>query len=107
MQSNKRFGQKPFYNQSIKELVSGCRVLRRYDLSESPNFLYKQTKSYCSHTDQPSVDPAVLFKMMLLDYLFGESSERKLAGEIRVNMGVSPVSGLPPGRVNPQSLSVE
>jgi transposase len=52
----------------------------------SLDFLYEETRPYYSHTGQPSVEPVVLFKMMLLGYLFGISSERKLAGEIRVNM---------------------
>lgn len=30
-----------------------------------------------SYTGQPSVDPIVLFKMMLLGYLYGITSERR------------------------------
>lgn len=39
-----------------------------------------------SHTGAPSVDPVVVFKMALLGYIYGITSERKLAEECRLNM---------------------
>ena len=49
-------------------------------------FIRGLCRKYYSHTGQPSVDPIVLFKMMLLGYLFGITSERKLAEECTVNL---------------------
>ena len=43
-------------------------------------------RPYYSHTGAPSVDPAVIFKMSLLGYLYGITSERKLAEECRLNL---------------------
>jgi len=86
MQGKKRFSPKLFYNLSLEDLVPEDHIVRRFDSLISMDFLYEETKPYYSHTGQPSVDPVVLFKMMLLGYLFGISSERRLAGEIRVNM---------------------
>jgi len=38
-----------------------------------------------SFTGQRSVDPEVLFKMMLIGYFYGITSERRLAADISVN----------------------
>jgi len=86
MQGQKRFSPKLFYNVNLEDLVPQDHILRRFESLLSLEFLYEETRAYYSHTGQPSVDPVVLFKMMLLGYLFGISSERKLAGEIRVNL---------------------
>ncbi len=41
---------------------------------------------YCFDNGRPSVDPIVLFKMRLLQYLYGIRSERRLVEEIHNNM---------------------
>jgi transposase len=41
---------------------------------------------YYSRTGQPSIDPVVLFKMMLLGYLYGITSERRLAEECALHL---------------------
>ena len=41
---------------------------------------------YCENNGSPCIDPVVLFKMMLIGYLFGIRSERQLEEEIRVNV---------------------
>ncbi len=48
--------------------------------------MYPLARSYYSHTGQPSVDPVVLFKALLIGYLYGVTSERRLMEEIQVNM---------------------
>jgi len=86
MQGQKLFSPKLFYNVNLEDLVPQDHILRRFESLLSLDFLYEETRPHYSHTGQPSVDPVVLFKMMLLGYLFGISSERKLASEIRVNL---------------------
>jgi transposase len=86
MQGQKRFSPKLFYSLNLEDLVPKEHLLRRFDILISLDFLYEETRIYYSHTGQPSVDPVVLFKMMLLGYLFGISSDRKLAVEVQVNM---------------------
>jgi transposase len=43
-------------------------------------------KHLYSHTGQPSVDPVVLIKMLLIGYLFDVKSERQLVKEVQVNL---------------------
>jgi transposase len=86
MQGQKKFSPKLFYSLNLEQLVPQGHILRRFDSAISLGFLYEQTRPYYSHTGQSSVDPVVLFKMMLLGYLYGISSERRLAAEIEVNL---------------------
>ncbi|OCG19064.1 hypothetical protein A9G47_05355 [Gilliamella sp. WF3-4] len=41
---------------------------------------------YCLNNGRPAEDPVRLFKIMLLGYLFGIPSERRLVQEILVNL---------------------
>lgn len=41
---------------------------------------------YCLDNGRPSIDPVVLFKMILIGYLFGIRSERRLVEEIHHNV---------------------
>ncbi len=41
---------------------------------------------YCRNNGRPAIDPVMLIKMMLLGYLFGIPSERRLVQEIQVNL---------------------
>lgn len=61
-------------------------ILRRLSEVVDLSFVRKLTAPFYSHTGQPSIDPVVLFKMMLLRYLYGITSERKLAEECRLNL---------------------
>jgi hypothetical protein len=42
------------------------------------NFLYQQTQALYSHTGQPSLDPVVFFKLMLVSRLENLVSDRRL-----------------------------
>jgi transposase len=50
------------------------------------SFVRRLTARFYSHTGQPSVDPVVLFRMALLGYLYGVTSERRLVQEIDLNL---------------------
>ena len=50
------------------------------------SFIYEKVESLYSNTGRPSIDPVVLVKMLLIGYLYGIDSERKLEQEIRVNI---------------------
>ncbi|ERN55184.1 IS5/IS1182 family transposase, partial [Alkalihalophilus marmarensis] len=51
------------------------------------NFIYDRVKSFYSQDNgRPPIDPVILFKMMLVGYLFGIRSERQLEKEIQTNV---------------------
>src|SRR5438105_4411079 len=41
---------------------------------------------YCEDNGRPALDPVVLFKLLLLGYLYGVRSERQLMREVEVNV---------------------
>jgi Transposase domain (DUF772) len=48
-------------------------------LNTSASRLGQRLKDRCSETGRPSVDPKLLLRILLIGYLYGIASERKLA----------------------------
>ena len=71
---------------TLEELMPKEHFLRDLDNTVDFNFIYEKVELLYSNTGRPSVDPVVLVKMLLLGYLYGIESERKLEQEIRVNI---------------------
>ncbi|MCD6374288.1 MAG: transposase [Caldisericaceae bacterium] len=46
--------------------------------------MYSKVKHLYSYTGRPSIDLVVLIKMLLIGYLFGITSERKLCNFIHI-----------------------
>ena len=86
MMGYRRFAPKLYYQLSLDRLVPQDHLLRRIAEVIDFSFVYPLARPYYSHTGQPSVDPAVLFKALLIGYLYGITSERRLMEEIQVNM---------------------
>ena len=77
---------KLFYQINLEERVPGDHLLRRVAEAVDFSFVARLTARFYSNTGQPSVDPVVLFKMVLLGYLYGITSERRLVQEIDLNL---------------------
>lgn len=86
MMGQKVFQEKFFYDFSLSRRIPEDHILRRLNEVVNFSFVRRLTAQFYSHTGQPSVDPVVLFKMMLLGYLYGITSERKLAEECSLNL---------------------
>ena len=54
----------------------------------------KVSDLYCPDNGRPALDPVVLFKMLLIGYLFGVRSERQLVREIEANVAYRRFPGL-------------
>ena len=48
--------------------------------------MHEKTQDLYSHTGRPSVDPEVLIRMMIIGYLYGITSERRLCEEVQLNL---------------------
>lgn len=71
----------------LEELVKEDHLLRKIDKHIDFSFIYDEVEDlYCPDNGRPSIDPVVLFKMTLLQYLYGIRSERALVEEIHHNM---------------------
>jgi transposase len=86
MMGKRVFAPKLYYQLSLDQLVPQNHILRQIASTVDFSFVYPLAKSHYSYTGQPSVDPVVIFKTMLIGYLYGITSERRLMGEIQVNL---------------------
>ena len=77
----KQFSPKLFHSLSLSRLVPEGHLVRRLEGILDLSFVRRLCRRYYSHTGQPSVDPVVVFKMLLLGYFYGITSERRLAEE--------------------------
>ena len=72
---------------AIDSLVPSDHLLRKVDKTIDFTFIREKVAHlYCADNGRPALDPVVLFKMLLLGYLFGIRSERQLVREIQVNV---------------------
>ena len=86
MMSQRQFAPKLYYQLSLNQLVPQDHLLRQINQTINFDFIYNLARPYYSHTGQPSVDPVVIFKTLLIGYLYGITSERRLMVDIQVNL---------------------
>jgi transposase len=67
---------KRLYAFSLEDRVPADHVLRQVAAVIDFSFVRRLTARFYSHTGKPSIDPVVLFKMALIGYLYGITSER-------------------------------
>ena len=71
----------------IDSLVPQDHLLRKIDRAVDFNRLYEMVEPlYCEDNGRPSIDPVVLFKMVLIQHLYGLPSLRRTAEEVSLNI---------------------
>lgn len=70
--------QHKIIRKTIDELVPETHFLRKLDEIIDFNFIYDVVEKLYSSHGRPSIDPVVIIKILLLGYLYGIDSERKL-----------------------------
>jgi transposase len=86
MLGRKAFTPKLFYRFSLEAQVPEDHLLRRVAAAVDFTFGRRLTARFYSHTGRPGLDPVVRFKLSLLGYLYGITSERRLAEEVRLHL---------------------
>lgn len=72
---------------TLEQLVPKDHLVRKIDTAIDFEFIRAEVAHlYCKDNGRPAIDPVVLFKIMLLGYVFGVPSERRLIQEIEVNV---------------------
>ena len=62
-------------------------MLRKIEEKIDFSFIHDLVKNlYCDNNGRPALDPTLMFKLMLLGYLFGIRSERQLIRDVQVNV---------------------
>ena len=82
-QTNK---QSSFQLLNIENMVAQDHFLRKLDAAISFDFVYDIVEPLYSTKGRRSIDPVVLVKMLLLGYLYGIDSERKLEENVNYNI---------------------
>ena len=72
---------------ALDDLVPKDHLLRKIDEVVDFDFIYELVEDkYSADNGRPSIDPVVLFKIALIQYLFGIKSMRQTIKEIEVNL---------------------
>ena len=83
-----------FYYFRIEDQVPENHLLRCIDRYVSFDFVREKLRASYSETGRPSIDPEVLLRILLLGYLYGITSERKLLEELRMHLAWRWFTGL-------------
>jgi len=75
-----------FYYFRLEDQIPEDHLLRLIDQHIDLSFVRERLKSFYSSTGRPSIDPEVLLRLLLVGYLYGISSERRLLEEVRMHL---------------------
>jgi transposase len=70
----------------LNDFVPSNHILRQIKDKIDFTFIYEKMEKYYSKLGRKSLDPVLLFKMLLLGYLFNIESERELEQEVILNL---------------------
>ena len=83
-----------FYYFRIEDQVPENHLLRLIDRHISFDFVREKLKDSYSETGRPSIDPELLLRILLIGYLYGVTSERKLVEELQMHLAWRWFTGL-------------
>ena len=83
-----------FYYFRLEDQVPETHLLRLIDKHISFAFVREKLKESYSDTGRPSIDPELLLRILLIGYLYGITSERKLVEELRMHLAWRWFTGL-------------
>ena len=83
-----------FYYFRLEEYIPEDHLLRLIDKHISLAFVRERLKDSYSETGRPSIDPELLLRILLIGYLYGLTSERKLVEELRMHLAWRWFTGL-------------
>src|SRR5438093_3294754 len=83
-----------FYYFRLEDQIPENHLLRLIDKHVTFEFVRQQLKDSYSATGRPSIDPELLLRILLIGYLYGITSERKLVDELRMHVAWRWFTGL-------------
>src|SRR6202012_5056059 len=83
-----------FYYFRLEDQVPETHLLRLIEKHISFTFVREKLKASYSDTGRPSIDPELLLRILLIGYLYGITSERKLVEELRMHLAWRWFTGL-------------
>jgi transposase len=83
-----------FYYFRLDDQIPETHLLRLIDKHIGFAFVREKLKESYSDTGRPSIDPELLLRILLIGYLYGITSERKLVEELRMHLAWRWFTGL-------------
>ncbi len=83
-----------FYYFRLEDQVPETHLLRLIEKHISFAFVREKLKDSYSETGHPSIDPELLLRILLIGYLYGITSERKLVEELQMHLAWRWFTGL-------------
>ena len=71
---------------TINDIVPKEHLVRKLDAAIDLKFIEDEVESLYSAFGKPSIPPLVLFKLLIINYMFGINSMRKTCEECEVNL---------------------
>ena len=75
-----------FYYFRLEDQIPEGHLLRLIDRHVDLSFVREWLKSFYSSTGRPSIDPEVLLRLLLVGYLYGITSERRLLEDVKMHL---------------------
>src|SRR6202161_4078921 len=83
-----------FYFFKLDDYIPESHLLRLIDKHVSFAFVSQRLKDSYSDTGRPSIDPELLLRILLIGYLYGITSARKLVEDLRMHLAWGWFTGL-------------
>jgi transposase len=94
MMGNHSRSESLFYYFRLEDQVPENHLLRLIDRHVNLDFVRAKLKDSYSDAGRPSIDPELLLRILLIGYLYGITSERKLVEELRMHLAWRWFTGL-------------
>ncbi|MCF2501372.1 IS1182 family transposase [Dyadobacter chenhuakuii] len=88
MQGRKNYSEKLFMSFQLSERIPKDNFYRRLRETLDLQSVYSDTRDLYGRTGNPSIDPVVFFKLMLVGYLENITSDRKLVDHCSMRMDI-------------------
>src|SRR6516162_3964179 len=75
-----------FYYFRLEDQIPEDHLLKRLDRFIDFGFVRERLRDTYSAVGRPSIDPEVLLRLLLVGYLYGITSERRLMEEVRMHL---------------------
>jgi len=75
-----------FYYFRLEDQIPEKHLLRLIDRYVDLSFVRERLKGFYSPMGRPSIDPEVLLRLLVVGYLYGITSERRLVEEVRMHL---------------------
>ena len=90
----KRDQEQLFYSFCLEEAVPDDHLVRAISAVLDLSWVHGELEPYYSRLGRPSVDPALMIRMLIVGYVFAIRSERALCREVQVNLAYRWFCGL-------------